>query len=84
MKDYYAVIGYACVNEAFRADLLAHGFAAVAMHKLSADLTPTDQERLNDFSTADPGPKGDAEQGFSQARIGLASVCQNPPCPYNP
>jgi hypothetical protein len=84
MKDYYAILGLACVDADFREALLDQGFAAVAARGLIADLTTADQAHLNDFKNAPPAQKEQARQGFGAAGIGVAAVCQTPPCPYSP
>jgi hypothetical protein len=84
MKDYLAIIGYACLNEGFRADLLDQGRAAVEAHNLDAELTTADELHLNEFKNATPDEKDLARLGFAAARVGLVAVCKNPPCPYSP
>lgn len=84
MKDYLAVIGLACLNEDFRADLLADGVAAVDAHFPDADLTSLDRERLDDFKHATAAKRTQAQSGFAALRDSLEAVCKNPPCPYTP
>jgi hypothetical protein len=84
MRDYLAIIGYACLNEGFRTDLLDQGRAAVEAHNLDAELTAEDELHLNEFKNAPTADKEQARQGFAAARVGLVAVCKNPPCPYSP
>jgi hypothetical protein len=82
MSDYLSIIGLACVDVAFRDDLLARGEEAAAARGMIANLSDYERGHLNDFRDADPDQKTQASQGFAAARVGLVAVCRNPPCPY--
>ena len=82
MNDYLALIGYACMDDVFRSDLLQYGAGAVARHPNlgTPSLTQEDRDHLDEFKNALNKPE--LTTAWSELADKIRNVCGNPPCFY--